>query len=130
MAVENKGEETVVADTVDVLRTSVISWRLVVGRNWELGVFCVVGEVDKRTGVVWHVNSEGSCRCWAERSGWDSCTGVERSCSGSVEAQGREQEEEEEETGDAEKQSGFREYGMVLWVISMLLSLMSTVSPL
>lgn len=131
MAVE--GEETLVANVADLERTSVTSWRLLLGRNLKSGACCVMGEVEKRAGVVWHMDSEGCC--WAEITDWDSCTGVGRSFSGSVEAQGREEEEEEEETGDVEEESGVREYDMVLrvgrlWPASTLLSLMSTVIPL
>lgn len=69
--------------------------------------------------------------CCSAGTGWDSCTGVGRSCSGSVEA-GR---GEEEEIGDVEEQSGVKAYDMVSWVgglwpVSMLLSFMSTVIPL
>lgn len=125
---ESEGEETLVADVVDVERTTVTSWRLLFGTNWELRTCCVVVQVEQSIGVVWHMDSEG---CSAERTGWDSCTGVGRSSSGSVDA-GR---GEEEETGDVEEESGVKEYDMVSWVgglllVSMLLSLMSTVVPL
>lgn len=128
---ENEGEVTLVADEADVERPSVTSWRLLLGRNLESGTCCVVGHLDKRACSVWHVESE-EC-CWAERAGWDSCTGVGRSFSGSVEAEGREEEEEEEET-DVVEESGAREHDIGLWVgglwpVSMLLSLMSTVIP-
>lgn len=130
MAVENEGEETLVVDVVDAERTTVTSWRFLLGRIWESEACCIVGEVERSVGVEWHMDSEGCC--WAERTGWDSCTGVERSSSGSVEAHGR---GEEEETGEGEEDSGVREYDMVswaggLWPVSMLLSLISTIIPL
>lgn len=99
MAVENEGEETLVADVVDVERTAVTSWRLLLERNWES--CCVVGEVEQIEGVMGHM----VCEDLAETIGWDSCTGVGSLSSGSVEAQGR---GEEEETGDVEEESGAR----------------------
>lgn len=101
MPVENEGEETLVAGIVDVDKTSVTSWRLLLGRNLESGAVCDVGK------VVWHMDREVCC--WVESTGWDSCTGVGRSFSGSVEAQGREEEDEKEEIGDAEEDGGVRE---------------------
>ena len=125
-AVEDEGKETFVVDVVDVGKASGMSWRLLFGGNWVRGACWLVGEGEQRVEVVWHMDSEDCC--WAEMTGWDSCTGVGRSSSGSVEAQGR---GEEEETGDAEEESGVKEYNTVscvggLWPASMLLSLMST----
>lgn len=130
MAVENEGGETLVVDAADAGKTTLISWRLLLGRNWDSGPFCVVGEVEQSVGCVRHMDREGFC--WADRTGWDSCTGVGRSSSGSVEAHGS---GEEEEIGGGEGDNGVREYDMVsleggLRPGSMLLSLISTVRPL
>ena len=125
MAVGSEHEETLVAGGVDVEKTSVTSWSLLFGGIPESGDCCVLGRVEKRAGVVRHMDSD--CSCWAERRGWDSCTGVERPVSGCGEAQGGEVEDEED--------SGVGEYDVIfsiVWLgsVSMLLSLMSTVIPL
>lgn len=96
------GEETLVVDVFDVERTPATSWRLFFGTNWASWACCVVVQSEQSIGVVWYMDSEG---CSAERTDRDSCTGVGRSSSGSVDA-GR---GEEEETGDVEEESGVKE---------------------
>ena len=100
---ESEGEETLVADVVDKERTGATSWRLLFGRNCESRACCVVKEVGESVGVVWQMGSEDCCS--SNTTGWDSCTGVGRSSSGSVET-GR---VDDEESGDVEVESGVAE---------------------